>query len=316
MHDTFAIFQFLETHRASGEAVALVTITDASGPSSRDPGAHMAVSETGAYAGSFSGGCIEAAVVSEACAAIKQGRPRLVRFGTGSPFIDIRLPCGGSVELLISPLRREDFASTVLDLIGHRQPVGLQLARAGQLVAQACGAERNGACWQGEIFHVQHVPPLKIILLGNGAQVEIMFTLAKSFGASTEVLTSDREIAARITGQGGNARYLHTLAQAGHFTPDRWTACVCLFHDHDWEPVPLNHAVAGGAFYIGAMGSRRTAETRRALLRETGMSAAAIDKIRGPIGLMQRSRDPYTLALSVLAEIVDEYNRIAMPQGE
>jgi xanthine dehydrogenase accessory factor len=34
-----------------------------------------------------------------------------------------------------------------------------------------------------------------------------------------------------------------------------------------------------------------------------GVPAALIDRIRGPIGLVDRAKDPGTLALSVLAEV-------------
>jgi xanthine dehydrogenase accessory factor len=313
MHDTLAIFQFLESHGARGEALALVTLVGATGPSSREPGAHMAVSEVGAYAGSFSGGCIEAAVVGEACAAIAQRQPRLVRFGAGSPFIDIRLPCGGGVELLISPLAQSGFANDALRLLQHRQPIEITMSLSDAPVAVKSAAVRNEARWHENRFHVHHMPPLRIQLLGDGAQVKILHAMATSFGATIEVLTPDQEIADGIIDGGGSAHVLNTLGQAADFAVDRWTACICLFHDHDWEAAPLRHAVAGGAFYVGAMGSRGTAETRRANLREAGMDEADIHRVRGPIGLMQRSRDPYTLALSVLAEVVEDYNRIVMP---
>ena len=50
----------------------------------------------GSFVGSLSGGCIENAVVAEACEALADGRGRIVRFGAGSPYLDIRLPCGGT----------------------------------------------------------------------------------------------------------------------------------------------------------------------------------------------------------------------------
>jgi xanthine dehydrogenase accessory factor len=316
MHDTLAIFQFLADHSAQGEAVAIVTLTATTGPSSRDPGAHMAVSETGAYVGSFSGGCIEAAVVSEARDALALGEPRLVRFGAGSPFIDIRLPCGGGVELLISPCIANGFANHVLDLLQKRVPIDLSLSLAHPPVATQGSGDRNSALRVGEEFRVHHAPPLRIVLLGNGAQVERLYALAGAFGTQIEVFTPDRESAARITAQGGHARVLHTLAQASEFTVDRWTACVCLFHDHNWEPLALRHAVEGGAFYVGAMGSRTAARTRNALLADAGMDPADIAQVRGPIGMMQGSRDPNTLALSVLAEMIDAYNQRVMPQSD
>jgi xanthine dehydrogenase accessory factor len=53
----------------------------------------MAVCADGRHLGSFSGGCIEAAIVAEALDCLKAARQ--VRCGVGSPYIDVRLPCGG-----------------------------------------------------------------------------------------------------------------------------------------------------------------------------------------------------------------------------
>lgn len=61
----------------------------------RNPGTIMGVAQDGSFAGSLSGGCIENAVVAEALEALKEDAPRMVRFGAGSPYLDIKLPCGG-----------------------------------------------------------------------------------------------------------------------------------------------------------------------------------------------------------------------------
>jgi xanthine dehydrogenase accessory factor len=85
---------------------------------------------------------------------------------------------------------------------------------------------------------------------------------------------------------------------------DARTAFVCLFHDHDWEAALLQQALAGPAFYIGAMGSKRTHHTRCQTLAELGVSPQGIARINGPIGLIGSQRDARLLALSILAEIL------------
>jgi xanthine dehydrogenase accessory factor len=92
MKGAAALFRFLIDRAGRGERTALVTITDVIGSASRAPGTHMAVSETGAWVGSLSGGCVEGAVVGEAKRVIEADHAELIRFGAGSPFIDIRLP--------------------------------------------------------------------------------------------------------------------------------------------------------------------------------------------------------------------------------
>ena len=70
MQSSTGLYRFLASRIAAGERVALVTVTDVTGSSVRNPGAQMAISECGAYAGTLSGGCIERAVIAEAQAAI------------------------------------------------------------------------------------------------------------------------------------------------------------------------------------------------------------------------------------------------------
>jgi xanthine dehydrogenase accessory factor len=84
---------------------------------------------------------------------------------------------------------------------------------------------------------------------------------------------------------------------------DEWTAVVLLFHEREWEAALLGHAAARPCLYVGALGSRETQRRRREHLASIGVSAAAVERIRGPIGLVDRARDPGTLALSVLAEV-------------
>ena len=86
---------------------------------------------------------------------------------------------------------------------------------------------------------------------------------------------------------------------------------MLFFHDHDWEPPILAEAVSRPAFYIGAQGSMMARETRMRELAALGLEDAALARLRGPIGLLPSARDPRTLAISVLAEVLDVANRAA-----
>ena len=82
----------------------------------RNPGTIMGVAEDGSFAGSLSGGCIENAVVAEALEVLKKAKSRIVRFGAGSPYLDIRLPCGGGLDLLFQPLEDGSLARSLPEL--------------------------------------------------------------------------------------------------------------------------------------------------------------------------------------------------------
>jgi GTPase len=91
--------------RAEGKGVALATVVSTWGSSPRPAGSHLAVDEAGAMIGSVSGGCIEGAVVLEAQAAIKDGKPRLLEFGVSDEDAwAVGLACGGRVQVYVEPI--------------------------------------------------------------------------------------------------------------------------------------------------------------------------------------------------------------------
>jgi xanthine dehydrogenase accessory factor/LAO/AO transport system kinase len=91
--------------RSEGKGVALATVVSTWGSSPRPAGSHLAVDENGAIIGSVSGGCIEGAVVLEAQAAIKDGKPRLLEFGVSDDDAwAVGLACGGRIQVYVEPI--------------------------------------------------------------------------------------------------------------------------------------------------------------------------------------------------------------------
>ena len=88
-----------------GKNVALARVVDLEGSGPRLPGAAMAVADDGEVAGSVSGGCVEAAVVTEALEVLDKGDRRMVSFGySDDEAFAVGLTCGGTVHLFIEPL--------------------------------------------------------------------------------------------------------------------------------------------------------------------------------------------------------------------
>src|SRR3546814_10542883 len=61
----------------------------------------MAICENGEIAGYVSGGCVEAAVATEALASLHDGVPRMLAYGAGSPVLDLQLTCGGRIRIFV-----------------------------------------------------------------------------------------------------------------------------------------------------------------------------------------------------------------------
>ena len=94
----------------------------------------------------------------------------------------------------------------------------------------------------------------------------------------------------------------------GEVVPDERSAIILFFHDHDWEPRILKRALETPAFYIGAQGSRRARDARHQEMLLLGVKKKALRRLKGPIGLIPSARDPRTLAISVLAEVLNIAN--------
>ena len=103
MHD---LLNDIDRWRAAGERIAIARVVDIEGSGPRDPGAAMAVTESGEVAGSVSGGCVEGAVVSEALAILGGERSAgIVTFGySDDEAFAVGLTCGGTIHLFIEEL--------------------------------------------------------------------------------------------------------------------------------------------------------------------------------------------------------------------
>lgn len=303
--DQSGVFEFLDERRAKGERGVLVTVCAVEGSSMRNPGTIMGVAEDGSFAGSLSGGCIENAVVSEALEVLEALEPRIVRFGAGSPYLDIKLPCGGGLDLHFQPLEDSFFAADCIASIRGREPFSIAI--------DADGA-RHVRGWQPTAFDPQtgastfgHWPVPKLQIIGHGAGVGALAQLGRTHGCALRVLTPDTRIIEDLGEQAIHGLLLKRTDETDLLLSDPWTATIFLFHDHDWEIELMAHALEQPHFYIGAMGGRKAHAFRTEALLAKGKSQKTIDTIRAPIGVFHSSRDPQTLALSTLAEVIRAY---------
>ncbi|MEO0467762.1 MAG: NTP transferase domain-containing protein [Pseudomonadota bacterium] len=283
-HPEDVLCQWLAWDAAEGAALAVVSSTHGGGV--RATGALMAVSATGQSAGYVSGGCIDADVALHAVNSLSADKARMLTYGTGSPFKDLPLPCGGTIEILILPSPDRNAIQTCHDTLVARRPANLVL--------------------QGPIGEIEfsYTPKLRVRIAGRGADAIALARLCRSAGYPTELWMRDAVEAAPHE----PTRTLSTPSNLPDAHDDAWTAFVLLFHDPDWEVPLLRQALSGPAFYIGAVGSKRTHSTRCEALSKAGAAPTQIDRVRGPVGLVPAMRDASMLAVSTLAEIVEAYH--------
>jgi len=136
------IFRFAAERQSRGEDVVLVVLENVSGASVRPVGTPMVVSAAGAYAGYVSNGCVDADIAGHALEALKSDEHMRVSYGEGSPYMDIRLPCGGGVRLSFSDGLNFgagfDYAPPLRVMAAGRGENLLMFARAAQSLGIDC----------------------------------------------------------------------------------------------------------------------------------------------------------------------------------
>ena len=288
---------------------ALVTLVGIHGAAPRRIGAQMAVVESGEIAGSFSGGCLDAAVVEEAQRALAEGASRRIRYGSDSPYVDIVLPCGSGLDLQFDGAVPAATLDAIAQALTRREAFDLRWRDAAQ--PPDCLAPAATAA--GEV-RIRQFPALRLVLAGTGDTLLAMCRQARAADIEVLALSPDRELHAALDALGVP---LHVL-QAQHALPplafDAYTAAITLFHDHDWELPFLQRALASDACLVGAMGSPRAQAQRLEQLQARGVSPATLTRLRSPLGLLPRARDPQELAVSMLAEAMLAYRAHCYPE--
>lgn len=297
-HAQDVLEQWLAWRRS--DAVALIVVTTTEGGAVRLPGSLMAISASGGRCGYISGGCIDSDIVNHALDALHSGRVRHFRYGNGSPFIDMPLPCGGAIELCILPDAEIGVLRACHDRLASRRAVTLNLSTFGDLSLRP--STESAAL----SFH--YVPKLHLRIAGRGADCLALARLAVASGIQTELQIKD-SAEVRDAERFGVDRVTNftSLSSLPYPNDDPWTAFLLAFHDLDWEEKLLAQALKGLAFYIGAVGSKATHARRCARLRAAGFAEKTVNRIHGPVGLIPSMRDASSLAISVLAEIVQAY---------
>lgn len=286
----------------------LAIITHIEGPSYRSLGACMAIFLDGRSVGTLSSGCIEADLKYHAKIAEETGKPVTVRYGEGSKFVDIQLPCGGALEVTLIHAPDKAVLSKVVTRLQSRLSCGLCVDLNNGDLSFLEHADTQKV---DDIFCVKMVPEIRFLVFGKGPEASAFASLTHSACFSSVLLSPDEPMCLQAQQLGCSAKHLVSQEFPLDIKIDEWTAIVLFFHDHDWEPPILKTALSSNAFYIGAQGSKRANQTLVYELQNLGVENNEIQKLKGPIGLIPSTRDARMLAVSVLAEVMLNAKEIA-----
>lgn len=289
----------------AGQRYALATLVEVVGSAPRPAGSEMAICENGEIAGYVSGGCVEAAVATEALASLRDGAPRMLDYGAGSPVLDLQLTCGGRIRIFVRAVR--DGPAHLRQLREAREK-RMPLFASFDFTDSSMqyGTTRPAQTGLRDARFVQcYEPPLRLVIVGGDPVAMALLRLAPAFGLETGLLRPrgpqmypDSEPAPQFYDRRGIDAALAVLRL------DARCAIYTVSHDADTDHAVLAHALRSEAFCIGALGSRLKAQQRIERLRAAGFDDAALARVHSPAGLNIGARTPLEIALSILGQIV------------
>lgn len=206
-------------------------------------------------------------------------------------------------------------AQALVDTSSHQGELTLDTAELSQ-VRRALDDDQSGILetGAGALFVEVWSPKPRLLVVGAVHTAQELVPLARAVGYEVTVIDPR-------TAFGTPARFPNTTIVndwpddiVPALAPDRRTAILTLTHDPKIDDPALIAALRSEAFYIGALGSRRTHAKRLERLQEAGFDATTLARIRGPVGLAIGARTPVEIAISIMAEITAVLRRAPLGQ--
>ena len=304
--------ELLETVRkwqAEGTLGVLVRAVDVQGFGAGQYGNAQVVAEAGTRSGTVFRGVSDTEIDRGVSAALNAGTPQVLQLTVSEPdAIASGLSCGGRATMIVEPLAlvsamlweavasgqtfvlatRLDPAATMLicaEGIGGSLGDDALQTRAEELGRTLLGESRQSRVVEGDLFLERIAPRTRIVTVGGGEVVQALLDVGASLGWLVE-RSADEEAIDLVESLGGA------------------DALVVTSHHPSLGPAALAAGLASNAFFVGALGSRRTQQRRAETLAGLGISADDIARIHGPVGLDLGGQTPAESALAIAAEIL------------
>jgi len=272
-----------------------------------------------------SGGCIEDDLIyrhTQAYAGMEPGHqipsgpPSFVKYGvTADEAHRFGLPCGGTLELLLE----YDPDAATLERLVQALEAGRLVRRTVRLADGAVTLEEASAPQELSVDEGLLVntfgPEYRMLMIGAGQLTEYLATMALFSGFAVTVCDPREEYRGAWSVPGAKVVSEMPDDVVLAFRPDRRSCVVALTHDPKLDDLALMEALKTEAFYVGAIGSRRNNEARhQRMVEHFGLTAADLQRLRGPIGVYIGSKTPAEIAVSIMAEVLAVKNGVTLPR--
>jgi xanthine dehydrogenase accessory factor len=315
-----------------GRQVALATVVATRGSSPRPVGSQLVVDAQGAFEGSVSGGCIEAAVITEALEVIDDGKPRCLSFGVDDVQAwEVGLACGGEIDIYVEKVAPETNLLEQVMAIRHTQrPVCLVTdltsgertivqiddseSFAGlsvdlkEAIAQVHDRDQNMTLdLDGRTYFLHGFnPPLRLIIVGAVHVASFLAKMGQLTGYQVIILDPREAFANPSRFPDVTLKTEWPDEALEKMRLNSRTAIVTLTHEPKLDDPGLQVALRSEAFYIGALGSRKTHARRLERLTQAGFSEEELRRIHSPVGLDIGARSPAEIAISIMAQMIEK----------
>lgn len=286
----------------AGEPCALCAVVATKGSTPQAPGAMMLLRQDGTTAGTLGGGCVEEEVKHRAYQALTSGRSALFDFVLDHDYgWDDGLICGGRMDVAVMPVTPQLALAPIEEALAR--------ARARQPAVVAMKVEREGRPLEYRIN--LEVPPT-LLIAGAGhvgravarLAVDLDFhvvvfddrpeyALRERFGERVELVVDD--IAAGLRAYAIDAGCYVVIVTRGHA------------HDHQ----ALDAVIRSPAAYVGLIGSKRKAKLIFKDLLTAGIPQELLDRVHTPIGLAIGAITVPEIAVSIVAQLVEQRRKNA-----
>jgi len=319
--------QIVRLWRRGGPSV-LVTLVRAEGSSYRRPGARLLLGAQGEYAGTISGGCLEAEVIRKAGWMVREGA-MVERYSTmfdDTAEVPFGLGCGGVVDLLLEPTDTPECkalieameealagqGSVVVNYLpGEGKGLRRVILRDGAVVFASEGMSakklecapglRAGEEYEGRFVEELRVPQ-RLFVLGAGDDAKPVVSMAALLGWGVTVADGRTQLtrAERFP----EAERVVVLGEVGELGITSADAVVLMTHSYEQDRRLLAGLLPMAPRYLGLLGARH----RSSLLVSEAASligktvAACCERIHAPVGLDLGGDGPEAIALAVMAE--------------
>jgi len=309
------LLQVASQWHEKGIGAVIATVIETWGSAPRRVGSQLIVSGDGHMEGSVSGGCVEGAVVLEALESLKDGKTRVLEYGVSDDdAFAVGLACGGKMRVLVEPVGKQMPHKLLLELVDaiakYKSVIyeinikTLQRRLVYNDYEDRIRRDKSGFKEDEITFLNVYSPKLKIDIVGAVHIAQALVPMAEIAGFSPRIIDPRESFANRE--RFGSIEISNDFPDVAltKTKPNYRTAVILLTHDPKLDDPALYIALQSEAFYIGALGSKKTHQQRINRLKQAGFTEKQIDRVHGPIGLNIGASSPEEIAISILSEVI------------